>query len=35
MKTTHIWLREVVVGNQENIVMWIDDEVYNALDEDL
>ena len=33
--TTHIWLREVISGSQENVVMWIDDEVYNTLDDEL
>jgi hypothetical protein len=28
----NIYLREVSVGNQENVIMWIDDQIYNALD---
>ena len=27
-----IYLREVITGLQENVIMWVDDQIYNALD---
>ena len=33
--TTHIWLREVVTGSQENIIMWVDDQLFTSLDQEL
>ena len=29
---TIIYLREVVTGSQENIVMWVDEQIFSSLD---
>lgn len=30
-----IYLREIVTGHQENVVMWVDDQIFNALDPEI
>lgn len=30
-----IYLREVVTGHQENVIMWVDDQIFSALDPEI
>jgi hypothetical protein len=30
-----IYIREVVIGNQERVIVWVDDEIINAVDKNV
>jgi hypothetical protein len=30
-----IYIREVVIGNQERVIVWVDDEIINSIDKNV